>query len=127
MNLVTKILSMGRRRLRWLNHEFVPCPDQSAPAQLALMQAYQQRYLAGQQPPRFRDAGFGLYSQHEEDGLLLWIFALLGASNRSCVEMCAGNGRESNTANLILNHRWSGLLFDGDKANVSTGRAFYSK
>jgi hypothetical protein len=116
---------MCRRQLRRLRNGHLTMPDQSVPAQLALVQAYQQRYLAGQPPPRFRDTGFSLYSQNEEDGFLLLLFALLGTSNRTCVEMCAGNGLESNTANLILNHRWSALLFDGEKANVSTGKAFY--
>jgi len=84
--------------------------------------------LAEQKPALvFQNTGFSLYSQHEEDGLLLYLFALLGTTNRKCVEICAGDGRECNTANLILNHRWVGLLFDGDPKNVTAGVSFFAK
>jgi hypothetical protein len=32
---------------------------------------------------------------------------------------------ECNTANLIINHGWNGLLFDGDPESVRKGNAFY--
>jgi hypothetical protein len=40
--------------------------------------------------------------------------------------MCAGIGRECNSANLIVNHGWHGLLFDGDDRNIAIGEQFYS-
>lgn len=43
------------------------------------------------------------------------------------MEICAGDGIECNTANLILNHGWTGLLVDGDEANVARGSAFYAQ
>lgn len=60
-----------------------------------------------------------------EDGILLYIFALIGRTNRVCVEICAGDGVECNTANLILNHGWWGHLFDGGAENVKRGRAYF--
>lgn len=96
-------------------------------SQLALMESYRQRSLAGSQPPAFRDTGFGLYSQHEEDGLLLYLFSLLGMTNKVLVEICAGDGIECNSANLLLHHRWTGALFDGSEANIAKGRAFYAR
>jgi hypothetical protein len=75
----------------------------------------------------FKDIGFQKYSQHEEDGILLFIFALIGTTNKKCVEMCAGDGLECNTTNLILSHRWIGALFDGNKANVERGIEFFKK
>src|SRR5689334_15683666 len=69
-------------------------------AQKMLWQQY--RALAAQGGaglPDFKDAGFRKYSQFEEDGILLLIFAAIGATNRSCVEICAGNGRECMCAN----------------------------
>jgi hypothetical protein len=32
-----------------------------------------------------------------------------------------------NTANLIINHRWLGLLFDGKEANTKKAKRFYAK
>lgn len=85
------------------------------------------RYRSVTSPNRlsFRDVGFGLYSQNDEDGILLYIFALIGVSSYRSVEICAGDGMECNTANLLLNHRWSGLLVDGNPSNVSRARQFY--
>ena len=59
---------------------------------------------------RFEDIGFKQYSQHNEDGILLYIFSLIGQTNKICVEICCGNGQENNTANLLINHGWTGLL-----------------
>lgn len=98
-----------------------------AAAQVALRMMYQQRAQQRLPLPPLADAGFKVYSQADEDGILLYIFALVGTTNKQCVEICAGSGRECNTANLILNHHWSGLLFDGNAAAVAAGRAFYRR
>jgi hypothetical protein len=84
-----------------------------------------QQYNAEKKPIQLTDVGFRVYSQHEEDGILLYIFALIGTTNKRCVEICAGDGIECNTANLIINHRWIGLLFDGNKSNTDKARSFY--
>ncbi|MFN3190780.1 MAG: hypothetical protein ACE361_09690 [Aureliella sp.] len=40
--------------------------------------------------------------------------------------MCAGNGVECNTANLLRYHQWTGALFDGNPNNVATAKQFFS-
>jgi hypothetical protein len=77
--------------------------------------------------PTLSTYGFSAYSQTDEDGILLYLFARLGVEHRVAVEICAGNGLECNAANLILNHGWHALLVDGDATNVQCGRAFYSQ
>jgi hypothetical protein len=77
--------------------------------------------------PAFQDVEFRAYSQNGEDGILLYIFSLIGMGDRRCVEVCAGDGIQCNTANLIINHGWHGLLFDGNEILVNRARAFYSK
>ena len=77
-------------------------------------------------PLSFKDVGFRVHSQHEEDGIILFIFSLIGTTNKKCVEICAGDGIECNTANLILNHRWIGLLCDAKDANIAKAKQFYS-
>jgi hypothetical protein len=76
--------------------------------------------------PSFRDVGFKVHSQFEEDGILLYIFSVIGTTNKRVVEICAGNGSECMAANLIINHGWEGLLFDGDKNSVEWGINFYA-
>jgi hypothetical protein len=98
-----------------------------AEEQLALIAQYRQQFQQGLAPYRLQDVGFSAHSQHEEDGILLYIFALVGTTDKRCVELCAGTGIECNTANLIVNHKWSGLLVDGDERNVATGRDFYAQ
>jgi len=55
-------------------------------------------------------------SQHNEDGLLLWIFNNIPDCGKYCVEFGAWDGIFlSNTFNLIANHGWTGVLIEGDK------------
>jgi hypothetical protein len=95
--------------------------------QKTLSLLYKQYYFSKYPPLGFREVGFRIHSQHEEDGILLFIFALIGTSNRKCIELCAGDGIECNTANLIVNHRWLGLLCDGNHVNVKRARTFYAQ
>ncbi|MES2467130.1 MAG: hypothetical protein V4675_07505 [Verrucomicrobiota bacterium] len=102
--------------------------DNEVVAQKTLMQQYRLLAAQGKQHlPDLRDAGFRKYSQFEEDGILLYLFSLITPLNRTCVEICAGTGRECNTANLIINHGWWGHLFDGDDSNVARARQFFAE
>lgn len=74
---------------------------------------------------RFEDVGFRKYSQNSEDGILLFLFSVLGTTNKTVVEICASDGIQCNAANLIINHGWHGLLFDGDAAAVEKGKKYY--
>jgi hypothetical protein len=94
-------------------------------SQIALKLAYRTMLQNGATVPRVTDVGFKVCSQTDEDGILLYIFSLIGVSNKLCIEVCAGDGTESNTANLIINHGWYGLLFDGNQTSVDRGREFY--
>ncbi len=93
--------------------------------QILLTMAYQERAERGASLPSFDDVEFRMYSQNGEDGILLYLFSLLGPGTKTAVEIGAGNGIECNAANLIINRGWRGLLFDGDENNVSVGKEFY--
>jgi hypothetical protein len=73
-----------------------------------------------------RDAGFRVYSQFEEDGIILYVLAMIGFETRRVVEICCGNGKECMAANLIVNHGFEGILLDGDDGNVATARDFFT-
>ncbi|QDV59313.1 hypothetical protein Mal33_53410 [Rosistilla oblonga] len=74
----------------------------------------------------FRDVGWKAFSQTDEDGILLYLLSTLGSPTRRSVEICASDGRECNTANLLLNHHYTGLLVDGNQDHVNAGRAWYA-
>jgi hypothetical protein len=76
--------------------------------------------------PSFDDVGFRSFSQFNEDGILLFIFSLIGMTNRRSVEMCAGNGYESISANWIVHHGFDALLVDGDHGNLAAMWKFYT-
>jgi len=80
---------------------------------------------SGRSLPPLHEVGFKAFSQTDEDGILLYIFSIIGTLNKSSVEICAGNGIECNTANLIINHGWNGLLIDGNRTLVRQGQRFY--
>jgi hypothetical protein len=86
----------------------------------------QQARSAAPPRPTLRDVEFRTFSQNGEDGALLYIFSLIGTTNRKVVEVCAGNGLECNAANLVITHGWKGLLVDGDERNVTAARQMYS-
>lgn len=112
------------RRLRRMLGEAPARPPDDVAAQKILLERY--RALRERESrPSFRDVGFSVYSQHDEDGILLFIFGLIGVSTYRSVEICAGDGVECNTANLLINHRWTGLLVDGDAGNVRRAREYY--
>ncbi|MDR3792566.1 MAG: hypothetical protein P4L03_04205 [Terracidiphilus sp.] len=71
------------------------------------------------------EAGFRCYSQFEEDGILLYVLSVIGMKTRKVVEICCGDGDECMAANLILNHGYSGYLFDGDVESIRRARSFY--
>ena len=109
----------------WRHHDDT-IATASQGTQILLTMAYQDRAESGALLPSFSDVEFRMYSQNGEDGILLYLFSLLGESTKKVVELGAGNGSECNGANLIINRGWRGLLFDGDEENVKRGQQFYA-
>jgi hypothetical protein len=101
--------------------------NESASSQILLQMEIRRWVQEGKTLPSFGDMGFQVFSQTDEDGILLFLFAVMGATNKLSVEICAGDGYECNTSNLILNHGWHGLLMDGNPENVAKGKAFYER
>src|SRR5689334_12518576 len=83
----------------------------SQQVQLGLVLEYRNALRHGRKSfSNIRDAGFRVYSQFEEDGIILYLLALIGFGNRRVVEICAGDGMECMATNLILNHGFEGFL-----------------
>lgn len=119
---------LGRHMLGFLDPrklDEIPAVDKGVQVLLAL---HYRHLLHERAPlPTFDQVQFRVFSQNGEDGILLFLFSLIGTTNKRSVELCAGNGTSCNTANLILNHGWTGLLVDGVLAEVEEGRRFYSQ
>ncbi len=75
--------------------------------------------------PALHETGYRVFSQFEEDGKLLFIFAALGVATGTFVDIGAADGINSNCANLALNFNWRGVFIEGDSARVQRGEAFY--
>lgn len=88
------------------------------------------RYPTLAMPPQFKDEinahGFKCFSQNNEDGILLYVFSKIGATDRRFVEFGIQDGRQCNTANLSLNFGWRGLLMDADAEGIESARRYYT-
>ncbi|SVD20458.1 uncharacterized protein METZ01_LOCUS373312, partial [marine metagenome] len=93
--------------------------DTGRQTQMQLIALYRQRLERQDLPIDFEEIGFNEYSPTYEDGILLYIFSLIGMSNKKLVDIGAGTVRGSSTANLIVNHGFTGLLIDGNPQNAT--------
>lgn len=72
------------------------------------------------------DTGYRVYSQFNEDGILLYIFSIIGEGKKLFVDIGSGDGKEgSNCANLAINLGWTGLFIDGNENRINTGIEYY--
>jgi hypothetical protein len=119
------------RLLDWLSREMVRKlelgrgPAGAACSQIVFQLEIRKYVQEKRELPPLNDLGFKMFSQTNEDGILLALFAIIGTQNKKCVEICAGDGLECNCANLILHHSWQGLLVDGNEKQVARGRAHF--
>jgi len=95
-------------------------------AQRQMVLQYQQMRNDGKLP-QLRDTGFRVFSQFEEDGLLLFLFSVIGMDNKVFVEIGADDGINSNCANLAFNFGWYGLFLDGNQQALDRGSRFYAR
>jgi hypothetical protein len=95
----------------------------------ALTRINQKQLLMQMQTRNFKisDLGFSVFSESDEDGLLLYIFSIVGFKSKICVDIGGGGSLSgSNTANLIINHGFTGLIIEGDQANAEVLRTAYT-
>ena len=95
-------------------------------AQQNLFVQYQHMARTGEVPP-IENTGYRIYSQFEEDGIFVFLFAVLGANLKTFVDIGSADGINSNCANLAINFGWHGLFVDGNAATIARGKRFYSR
>lgn len=94
-------------------------------SQRQLYHFYRQAISQGIRFP-LSDTGFRVFSQFEEDGILLYIFAALGVSHKTFIDIGSSDGINSNCANFAVNFGWRGLFIDGNQKSIERGKAYYS-
>lgn len=94
--------------------------------QIQLYQYYQDK-KEQRKLPLFNTTGFKNFSQFEEDGLLLYIFSIIGMGSKTFVDIGSNDCVNSNCANLAIHFGWLGLFIDSNKTLINIGKKFYSK
>jgi hypothetical protein len=92
-----------------------------------LQMNYRSMAERGEPLPSVWDTGFRVFSEYDEDGVILFLLSVVGAESRRFVDIGAGNGiHASNCANLAFNLGFHGLLIDADDASIAYGRTVYA-
>lgn len=84
-------------------------------------------------PAELGDSGFRVFSQNDEDGILLRLFTHIGTANRHVVEIgsnCSGSEvgiPENLSTNLIVNHGWHGAIIEMDGTECDRMRYFFAR
>lgn len=77
------------------------------------------------QKTRFMNKEYSIFSQNGEDGILLYLFSLIGTTNCKAIEFGIGDGRQCNTANLVTNFGWEVLMIEGNADKARRACNFY--
>lgn len=77
-------------------------------------------------PGRLQPAGFQVFSQDDEDGMIAEIFRRIGVTDRVFVECGVDDGLETNTT-YLLSQGWSGFWFEGDATKCASIRAGFRR
>ena len=105
--------------------------DRTSPATKVALRSLSLQYrqlAADGRLPSVWDTGFRVFSQFDEDGVILFLLAAAGDGPRRVVDLGGGDGvQASNVANLLLNLGFDGLLVDGDGENVARAERFYTR
>jgi hypothetical protein len=79
------------------------------------------------------ESGFRVFSQNDEDGVLLRIFTHIGHTNQYVIEIgsnCSDSDLgfpENLSTNLIVNHGWHGAIFEIDRTECDRMRYFFAR
>ena len=100
--------------------------DRTSPALKAALRSAYARYRtmarAGEPLPTSAEVGFRVFSQFDEDGVVLLLLAAAGIGSARFVDIGAGDGvTGSNVANLAFNLGFHGLCIDAKAENVRRG------
>ena len=104
--------------------------DRTSPSTRAALRTLYATYRAasdrGDALPSVWETGFRVFSESDEDGILLFLLASLGLGTQRFVDIGAGDGvTASNCANLAFNFSFEGLFVEADGSSIARGKAAY--
>ncbi len=67
-----------------------------------------------------------MFSQTDEDGILHYIFSLIGTTNKVCLEVAFASPYGANVTNLIVNNGWLGILVCAKESEVEATERFFA-
>ena len=94
--------------------------------QRQLQSNYRDMLSRNLQVPGVSNSGFRVYSQTDEDGILHYIFSMIGTVNKVCLDIAFASPNGANTTNLIVNNGWHGILVCGDEKEAKSAMGFFS-
>lgn len=97
-------------------------------ALMTLYRGYRDAVRRGEPLPPARDTGLRVFSETDEDGVLLFLLGAVGMETRTFVDVGGGDGLfASNVANLAFNFGYHGLIIDADAARIARGERLYRR
>jgi|694.fasta_scaffold72789_2 hypothetical protein len=95
--------------------------------QIIIINQWKENFIKSNNPLKFQDVSFRVFSGNGQDGILLYLLTILGIKHYKIIDIGCGNGIIGNSSNLIINHGFHALLIDGDEKSLERGKTFYSK
>ncbi|MFI4951267.1 MAG: hypothetical protein ACHP7A_09565, partial [Caulobacterales bacterium] len=77
------------------------------------------------EPLRLLGAGYKVFSQNQEDGMIAEVFRRIGTTSRRFIEFGVEDGLECNSA-FLLTQGWRGAWIEGSPANGAKARAGFA-
>src|SRR5438874_274971 len=118
------LAEFGRRQNPYLVRD-------NSPHQIAI-KSYWLDLHKSEGPLAFDDIGMSVFSQNNEDGIVLYLFSRVGFKTRKSVEIGCNIDNttigvpEGNSINLIVNFSFHGLIVDLGASNIDGLRHFFS-
>jgi predicted O-methyltransferase YrrM len=119
-------------RLRDFTHKLRAGADASLRSEQLLRKIHQTQVLAEvaatprfQDPKRLLSAGYKVFSQNQEDGMIAEVFRRIGTASRRFIEFGVEDGLECNSAFLLM-QGWTGAWIEGSPANAEAARAAFA-
>jgi hypothetical protein len=93
--------------------------DSHASTALLLM-GKEMSWRVANMPPNsdFRNTGFKVFSQWDEDGIIQYLISHLPIKHKTFIEFGVEDYEESNTRFLLLNDHWQGFVLDGSTNDI---------
>ena len=87
---------------------------------------YRELAQSGHRLPPLHETEYRVFSQNGEDGIIAFLFSLVGTEHKRFFEIGVQTGVECNSANLAINDFWDGWLVEGDPQLAKMATRYYS-